>query len=197
MSWTTALTLAVTVLLAVAGYIATYVWNLKIAQRKDQLERVNRQLSEFYGPLLALSSAGGRAFQVWRGSTRYFASWDDAMDDDRTEWELWITTVFMPINRRMVDVVTTRADLLVEREMPKELLDLAAHVWEYEALIAKWKQGDHSKMVPEIIFPGASLESYVRENFVALKSRQATLLAGNGAPDDRYGGADDARVHAS
>jgi hypothetical protein len=177
MTWASALTLAVTVLVAVGGYVATYVWNLKIAQRKDRLERVNLQLSQFYGPLLALATAGGRAFQVWRASASRFASWDDATEEDRAEWELWIRTVFMPLNRRMVDIVTTRADLLVGREMPQTLLDLAAHVWEYEALIARWDAGDRSKMVPQIIFPSDSLVPYVTDNFDALKREQASLLA--------------------
>jgi hypothetical protein len=61
---TTVVTVAVSVVLALAGYLATYAYDLRLARRKDQLERVNEQLSDFYGPLLALVDAGRAS---WRG----------------------------------------------------------------------------------------------------------------------------------
>src|SRR3954469_10283586 len=88
MNWSTTATLLVTVAVAFGGYFATYLWNLRIAQRKDRLERVNRQLSELYGPLLALVTAGTRAFQVWRTSEFRLQSWDEATDADRAEWRV-------------------------------------------------------------------------------------------------------------
>ena len=45
----------VDVVVAQIGYFVTYRTNLRLAQRNDRLERINRQLSEFYGPLLALT----------------------------------------------------------------------------------------------------------------------------------------------
>jgi hypothetical protein len=176
MNWSTTATLVVTVAVAFGGYFATYLWNLRIAQRKDRLERVNRQLSELYGPLLALVTAGTRAFQVWRSSEFTLQSWDEASDADKAEWQLWMTHVFMPLNRRMMDVITTHADLLVGSDLPAPLLDLAAHVWEYEALLAKWDNRDFSRMVPEILFPRDALSAYVSETFLDLKREQASLL---------------------
>jgi hypothetical protein len=58
----TALTSSVTVLLAFTGYVASYLYNLRLAQRKNRLERVTRQLSDLYGPLLALVSAGASSW---------------------------------------------------------------------------------------------------------------------------------------
>ncbi|MGW3321841.1 hypothetical protein [Streptomyces virginiae] len=44
------------------GYMmATYVDGLRLAQRQARLARVNRQLSDFYGPLFALMAANSRA----------------------------------------------------------------------------------------------------------------------------------------
>ena len=37
----------VDVVVAVIGYFVTYRTNLRLAQRNDRLERINRQLSEF------------------------------------------------------------------------------------------------------------------------------------------------------
>jgi hypothetical protein len=44
MDWTTAVTVSTSVLIALSGYVATYVYGLRLARRKDRLERVNRQL---------------------------------------------------------------------------------------------------------------------------------------------------------
>jgi hypothetical protein len=51
------------VVAALIGYVATYVNNIRMGQRQAKLDRVNRQLSEFYGPLLAISSASGEAWE--------------------------------------------------------------------------------------------------------------------------------------
>jgi hypothetical protein len=47
------------VCIAVIGYFVKYRFDLRLAQRNDRLERINRQLSEFYGPLLALTRSSG------------------------------------------------------------------------------------------------------------------------------------------
>ena len=55
----------VTVALAFIGYFATYFNNLRIAQRKDRLDLVNRQLYDFYGPLYVSAKVGQIAFQAF------------------------------------------------------------------------------------------------------------------------------------
>src|SRR5215218_5306350 len=56
----------VDVVVAVIGYFVTYRTNLRLAQRNDRLERINRQLSEFYGPLLALTRSSDQSWQAFR-----------------------------------------------------------------------------------------------------------------------------------
>lgn len=58
----TLLPLLVTIGLALVGYVAAYVNSLRMAQRKDQLERVTQQLHDFYGPLYALALIGELAW---------------------------------------------------------------------------------------------------------------------------------------
>ena len=69
MDWTTGLTIAVSVLLAFAGYLVTYAYNLRLAQRKDRLERVNKQLSNLYGPLYALVSSSQACWKAFAPDT--------------------------------------------------------------------------------------------------------------------------------
>ncbi|MEU9868005.1 hypothetical protein AB0C87_09175 [Actinomadura sp. NPDC048021] len=63
MQWNVVVSLVVTVVVAGTGYGATYLTNLRLARRKDHLDRVNRQLGDLYGPLYAQSEAVNRA---WR-----------------------------------------------------------------------------------------------------------------------------------
>ena len=52
--------IVVSVLVALIGYVVKYFNDLRLAQRKDRLDRVSHQLSDLYGPLFALNAAGGR-----------------------------------------------------------------------------------------------------------------------------------------
>jgi hypothetical protein len=60
------LTTAVTIMLAVLGYTATYWNNIRISQRQERLTWLNRQIQELYGPLLALSMAGNETWRRFR-----------------------------------------------------------------------------------------------------------------------------------
>ena len=66
MSWQAALSLGIPALVAVAGYLLTYRNNLRLSERRDRLDRVSRQLTEFYGPLFATASAGNAAWALFR-----------------------------------------------------------------------------------------------------------------------------------
>jgi hypothetical protein len=104
---------SVTVLLALSGYLVTYITSLRLTQRKDRLDRINRQLSEFYGPLLALQEAGTRTRDMIppeQKTTPDFSPTKDAL----AEWRNWMTHTFMPLNRRRSEIVIRHADLLIE-----------------------------------------------------------------------------------
>lgn len=70
MDWKTSVTISVTVLLAFTGYFASYLYNLRLAQRNDRLERVDKQLSDLYGPLLALVMSGTASWDAFRSLYR-------------------------------------------------------------------------------------------------------------------------------
>jgi hypothetical protein len=186
MEWEVVLTLSVTILLAALGYVATYTYNLRLARRKDRLDRVSRQLSDLYGPLRALSESG---IWIWdsfraqhRRSVRSYWDPDDPPSEAEAEaWRLWMTEVFMPLNRQMVDVIVRKADLLEESDMPKVLLAVCAHVAAYEPVLKQWEQRDFSEHTSVIAFPSPDLVYYARESFRRLKSEQNLLLGQVGA----------------
>ena len=175
---TTLITVSVTILLAAAGYIATYLNGLRLARRKDRLDRVSKQLSDFYGPLLALSRATERS---WSAFVDAHGSMPSA-EDRKAHFRLWMREVFMPLNIRMVDVVTNKADLLDEPYVPELLLELCAHVASYRAILKRWEEGDFSETAAKIPFPGPDLNAYAERTFARLKAEQNDLLGVKG-PD--------------
>jgi hypothetical protein len=187
MTFQAAITLAVTVLLAAMGYAVKYWNDLRLAQRKDRLDRVNRQLSDLYGPLFALNSAGGRLWDEFRARYRpgprgFWRELDRPSPSEAEAWRQWMTKVFMPLNRRMMETAIGHADLLREPgAMPAPIVDLFAHVWGYEVIMSRWEAGDFDATAPSdnisvINFPKGTLTPYVSQAYAELKAEQSELL---------------------
>ncbi|MEU2025277.1 hypothetical protein ABZ565_24495 [Streptomyces sp. NPDC016469] len=176
------ITLAVTIGLTFAGYALTYLNGLRLAQRQERLARVNRQLSDFYGPLFALTEANSRIFTAFlernaRPDGRSpFDHETPPTEEELAEWRLWVTTVFLPNIRAMRDLVLAHADLLSEPVMPPLLLQLCAHVSGYEITAARWSRGSHEQHLSVVPFPSQEIAAYARRGFAELKKEQARLL---------------------
>ncbi|WP_256355730.1 hypothetical protein [Streptomyces sp. PKU-EA00015] len=174
----------VTIALAFVGYLATYLNSVRLTQRQERLLRVNRQLSDFYGPLFALTETNTRIFNTFmeRTSTRpdgrspFAVGGESPTDEELAEWRLWVTTVFLPNIRAMRDIVVTKADLLAESQVPPVLLELSVHVSGYEIVVAKWASGDHTQHLSSVPFPAEELARYARQAFIRLKEEQGSLL---------------------
>ncbi|MFJ3234639.1 hypothetical protein [Streptomyces sp. NPDC086787] len=174
--------LVVTVGLAFVGYVVAYLNGLRLTQRQERLARVNRQLSDFYGPLFALTETNSRTFGAFLerharpGGISPFTHEDPPTAEELTEWRLWVTTVFLPNIRAMRDLVIKHADLLGESEMPPLLLQLCAHVSGYEITAARWAQGNLDQHLSVVSFPSEELAAYARREFSSLKKEQSRLL---------------------
>jgi len=179
---TTAATVGTTLFVAFAGFVAAYLNNLRLTQRKDRLDRVSRQLSEFYGPLLALESTETSTWGLFRERYRPFGAFWDPRDppteDEARVWRLWMTEVFMPLNRKMVEVIRSRADLLDDVRIPQCLLDVCSHVASYEVVLKQWEAGDFREHTALANFPTQELHPYLSKSFDRLKAEQQRLLAG-------------------
>ena len=88
-----------------------------------------------------------------------------------------MTTVFMPVHQRMMELVLDRADLIEEPDMPPCLLDLCAHVNGYQAVLKEWETGQISTArednISVVNFPGQELAEYAAAAFSRLKAEQA------------------------
>jgi hypothetical protein len=163
-----------TVVLAFAGYLVTFVSARTLARRRDKLRLVNKRLNEFYGPLYVASQAGNTAYRTLlkkQGKTQCHP----IRDEDLKEWILWMTTIFMPLNDVREKIIIEKAYLVVEEQMPKCLLDFATHVVGYKAVLAQWSEGDFSERRSTIGWP-PEFDGYVERSYQALKAEQTRLI---------------------
>jgi hypothetical protein len=163
-----------TVVLAFAGYLVTFLSTRMMARRADKLRLVNKRLNEFYGPLYVASQAGHIAYRSLlkkQGKTQS----EPILDSEMKEWVLWMTTIFMPLNDVREKIIIEKAYLIVEEEMPRCLLEFVTHVVGYKAVLAKWADGDYSERRSTIGWP-PDFDSYVERSYKALKAEQTSLV---------------------
>lgn len=175
-------TTIITILLALLGYFATYLNNLRLSQRSEKLSRINRQLSELYGPLFALTHATNTAWRAFRTKNRpgkaYFFDNESLTETELSAWRLWMTTVFMPNNLRIYEIILSKSDLLIETKMPECLLSFCAHVTAYQTVLKKWENGDYSEHLSVINYPNEIIE-YAKTSYQSIKAEQKRLVGGN------------------
>ena len=98
-----------------------------------------------------------------------------------------MTTVFIPVHQRMMDLVLSRADLIEEPDMPPCLMALCAHVAGYQAVLKEWEAAEISVArednISVVNFPGRELAEYAATTFGRLKAEQAELLGSTGKTD--------------
>jgi hypothetical protein len=163
-----------TILLAFAGYLVTYIFTRKMARRADQLRLVDQRLNQFYGPLYVATVAGNIAYRALLTKQDKIHC-HPIRDEDLKEWLLWMTTIFMPLNDIREKIIIENAHLIVEEQMPQCLLDFVTHVVGYKALLAKWQEGDYSERRSMIGWP-PEFDLYVERSYQALKAEQTRLL---------------------
>lgn len=174
------ITTIVTIALAFSGYFYTWHQSKQTALFQAQLERVNQQLREFYGPLHALIESEEESFQAFINATRpgksgFWITGDEPTKDQQKEWRRWIAEVTMPNYAAMEQVIQKHSDLIVETTMPKPLIDLQAHIAGYKPVVSAWKEGDYTRNYSFFNMPQQA-RSYARERFAMLKVQQEELL---------------------
>jgi hypothetical protein len=174
-------------LLALGGFLFTYLNTKTIEERKARIERVNRQLELFYGPLLACVSATASAKramikQMLGSEGIREESLHAAVKRDPTiqkAYQQWMELVLQPLNERAAKVVIENIDLLEGSSIQKDLLQLVSHVAANRVLISSWKDANSALSFSSAIPYPDRLEEFIGREFSKMKRIQADLL---GAP---------------
>jgi hypothetical protein len=163
-----------TIILAFAGYLVTFMFTRMMARRADRLKLVNQRLNEFYGPLYVATVAGNIAYRALLEKQGKITC-HPIRDEEMKEWVLWMTTIFMPLNDVREKIIIENAHLIVEEQMPHCLLDFVTHVVGYKAVLAKWAEGNYGERRSTIGWP-PEFDSYVERSYQALKAEQTRLM---------------------
>ncbi|MBK6263955.1 hypothetical protein JKA74_02810 [Marivirga sp. S37H4] len=174
------ITSIITVSLAISGYLAKYFNDIRLAKRKDKLDRINRQLKEFYGPLFSLTASSNASWIEFRKKNRthvkgYFDQSEPPTKKELELWRTWICTVFQPINNEIYHLILKNGDLIIENNFPKPLSDLCAHFESYKPIISQWSRNDFSEHLSLLNYPTSILE-YAEKSYNKLKQEQNKLI---------------------
>jgi hypothetical protein len=172
-----AISLAVALIAAMSAY-----WNSRLVERRQEsLKRVNSQLEELYGPLLALAFTGDAAWKAFRSkfkpNTKYAVTGHELTDEERALWIRWMTHVFMPANRLSVELIRSKAHLVLGEAMPDCFLEMAAHVAGWEVVVKQWEEGNFSELTSILPHPRERYHEHITNAFSTLKRQQQSLLA--------------------
>jgi len=166
------------VALAFVGYVVTFFSNRKLARRREALDLVNAQISEFYGPLFIVATVGRIEYlalvQKMGRNVEGVLERPLAPDEFR-EWRIWMTEVFMPMNEWCEKLLLEHAYLLRDEELPGCIIRFFTHVAAYKTVLKKWAEGDLSEQFSIIDFP-SDLEDYAGSAYRALKAEQLRLI---------------------
>lgn len=172
--------LIITIVLALLGYLATYLNNLRLAKRADKLKFVTAQIDELYGPLYVITQTGQILSQALRAKgikKKRLAENEDASEyvDEVSDWRIWVQEVFQPLNEQLDHIIINKAHLIIEEEMPQCLKRFLAHSAGYKAVIKKWQAGDFTDNSSVIPFP-TEIEEYAEISFLRLRKKQQKLI---------------------
>lgn len=162
------------------------VFAATMADRRTQdLERLGKQLEEFYGPVLSLTTSTWRIFKLFAEThtdcqypTQMIQIIAKVQNDDyvRAEYVRWMRQALLPLHRRTATLLDSKAHLFEEDSMNYEFMEYAAMVRSYEVIEHKWSQGDFTTLFSPLRYPPGIL-NHVDETFKKLRARQARLLS--------------------
>ncbi|KXZ49567.1 hypothetical protein GPECTOR_20g422 [Gonium pectorale] len=170
------------------GYLFAYFNAKSIEERKARIERVNKQLRQFYGPLLACVTASRSAFRAMvkqhspDGTKVAFQAAIQANPDgpEARAYRTWMAEVLQPLNERAAKVVTEHIDLLDSPGLEPLLLQLVAATSAYRVILQSWKDGDLNSY--SVIKYPDTLADHIGREFAKVKKRQASLLGEGSGP---------------
>lgn len=159
-----------------------YFNSVRLERRKNRLERINLQLDEFYGPLLAIVQSSQQAWENFiaghDNNPNFYKKEQNPTPEQVAEFHNWMYTVFIPNNEKLHDIIVNNTSLLVENEIPEVLLGLLAHILEFRIIFNK-REDKHSEVAEtKSKYHGKALLQYCEEKFRELKTEQIKIIKG-------------------
>ena len=126
--------------------------------------------------MYVITQTGQILFDALRQKIKFFGGTyvnEDApkSKDDISEWRLWVENVFVPQNEELAQIISEKAHLIIEEEMPACLKLFYLHHAGYKVVVEKWAMGDFSESTSLIPYP-IEIVTYAKESYSKLKKKQ-------------------------
>jgi hypothetical protein len=179
--YTVIITASVSVVVAVLVFLLNRSSQKDFNRREALLSRVNAQLRDLYGPLHALVRSNEIVWKSLKDNSIIPSHGERVNisrlgEDDLKAWAAWLNHSLMPYNLKMRDLILGHADLIIETDMPDQLIVFCAHASSYEVMLQSNGKFDQTFGDSIIRHPGSAYIDYVNRSFAALKEEQANLL---------------------
>ncbi|MFB8172633.1 hypothetical protein ACFC60_32270 [Kitasatospora purpeofusca] len=173
------ITASASILIALIAYLMNHRGEIQRSSHQAQLEWVNSQPRELYGPLLVLSETNERSWKAFRA--KYLPPQSERIPEsrlsspDRERWSRWVSSSFAPSAQKMRDMILEHGDLIIEDDIPDIVLEFCAHASSYDTrVVSNDTLGTEDDLL--IRHPGNDFLNYVRASYRDLKNRQAILM---------------------
>jgi len=144
-----------------------------------QLEFIQRQLEELYGPLEFLLVEGEGTFRVLLsqlGRSYVFDAQDQISGNDLKTWLFWAESDLMPRNRQIRELLATKAHLIDGKELPPSYTEFLLHHSSWEIAHKRWKDQSVTYNWHSHTNWPREFAKDVRHSFFRLKEEHANLL---------------------
>jgi hypothetical protein len=144
-----------------------------------QLEFIQKQLQELYGPLQFLLVEGEGTLRVLLsqlGRNYVFDEQDRISESDLRTWMFWAESDLMPRNRQIRELLATKAHLIDGRELRASYQEFLLHYSSWEIAHKRWKEQDVSYSWHSQINWPREFAIDVSNSFTSLKRQHANLL---------------------
>jgi hypothetical protein len=178
--------IAVALITASVTAIGWLVTNLLSRQREElktrteaSLRHVERQLEELYGPLVALMYEGRQIFaELLRslGRNYVFQEGMPLPPEELRTWLFWAESSFLPRNRLIRDLLTSKPHLVDGSEFPASYVSFFLHESSWRIHHERWLKEQVAYDWHSAVNWPLEFEREVIETFRTLKNRHAQLL---------------------
>lgn len=175
-----AVSIAVGVAAAIAGYIGKHISDIRARRFDARLAFVTSQLRDLYGPLYLLSGANDQTWHEFRQRFRPGRQMFDAVDpltmEEKREYVRWLEVAFVPCNTKMRTIIEGNAHLFVGGKVPPMILQLLAHFDELGVVLSKLKDGSDDNVFPGVMYP-TGFAQIIRQNYETIANNHARMTA--------------------
>jgi hypothetical protein len=131
---------------------------------KTSLQHLQRQIEEFYSPLLGLIQHAGIIYNIAKMKSPL-----GRHDPNHETWEYFVEKYFLNLNSQMADLIRTKIYLLESDELPESFQQFLTHSTEFDSLYTLWKDKKVSSDEVRITHWPTAFESDVKDSLDKLR----------------------------